>query len=205
MLALWHPLRRPDSASTGSPAQIVFSCAFFTLVVLLLLSGQTLHTSGVQALSTPLDDPSSPLSASFSIFTDPVQIEDVSFRRRGSWHSERGQVLFKRPSAVPDGSTSDISSTSHVSRISNLRRSTSSKASGTSIDALVEESYSPDAVNTDVGAATSGSNSSPHDRPPICDLLIDPPLFSPPDTRTQPRFVALVVGIITIVTASLMM
>ncbi|KAK9370271.1 hypothetical protein V1509DRAFT_637874 [Lipomyces kononenkoae] len=48
----------------------------------------------------------------------------------------------------------------------------------------------------------SHSDSNCH---PNYDLLIDPPLFSPPDKRTQQGWVVLVVGVITILTASLMM
>ncbi|KAK9447551.1 uncharacterized protein V1518DRAFT_421287 [Limtongia smithiae] len=42
-------------------------------------------------------------------------------------------------------------------------------------------------------------------KPPKCNIVIDPPMFSPPDKRAQSGFVVLVVGVITLVTAGLMM
>ncbi|KAK9456009.1 hypothetical protein V1511DRAFT_509818 [Dipodascopsis uninucleata] len=39
----------------------------------------------------------------------------------------------------------------------------------------------------------------------ICDVLIDAPMFSPPDHRMQPGWILLVVSVVTLLTASLMM
>ncbi|KAK7203143.1 hypothetical protein BZA70DRAFT_312611 [Myxozyma melibiosi] len=152
-------------------------------------------------------------SSSFPRLSDPLPQQDPARTgARGSRPPDRAHYAPQPP--YPDASSS-------FRRSEKSRRRLSSKQSSTSLLSAKDFKDSPTADEiTDLGSSststsTSASNSNhnthntddrdPNQSSPICDLLIEPPLFSPPDTRTQPGIVALVVGIITIVTASLMM
>ncbi|KAK9458798.1 uncharacterized protein V1516DRAFT_681979 [Lipomyces oligophaga] len=152
-------------------------------------SPAVLNSPGSSSLSSPSTPPSSSSSSSSSLFS-PEEIDLFS-------HEMQAGIA---------GLTENLGrSPPFVVKSRRRRTSKSTVASSSPPDSKLSfEDPSADSNRPTLPNESNSINSNNKPRYQL-ELAIESPLFSPPDTRTQPGTVALVVGIITIVTASLMM
>ncbi|KAK9236795.1 hypothetical protein V1525DRAFT_345326 [Lipomyces kononenkoae] len=193
------------------PSPVFASCAFISsmIVLLLLTAPMTLLSSKSVDISPIIRGSIAPPSSALPTSSLALATHDSVDRSCDilSQHTELSSLDLENPdeSALTRGSNWHSNPSKSVSRC-RARRT----ASTTSPSPAAREHYPDDGKPTSACSdkSTARDNDNGHrdcSRQPDYDLLIDPPLFSPPDKRMQQGWVVLVVGVITIVTASLMM
>ncbi|KAK9469979.1 uncharacterized protein V1510DRAFT_405435 [Dipodascopsis tothii] len=169
----------------SSPAQIALSCVCVSAIMLALLLLAPFGRSAPAELATGTDTappPRAPSSLALLADQPPAEFDNVQKIATPLW---RRRVPAAASSCAAPPTLAAVPPPRRRSPSKNGRRSLASPH-----------------------AATSPRARDAHDEGPrraLADVVIEPPLFAPPDNRIQPAWVLLIVGVLTIVTASLMM
>ncbi|KAK9322990.1 hypothetical protein V1517DRAFT_321542 [Lipomyces orientalis] len=196
-----HASSRHVQPGSGRPSQVFASCAFISsMIVLFLFTGPMIPLSSRAVDIMPISSTPAP-PASSALATPPLSFMHDRLELKQSLRQTEPSSLDAENTDEPAGPTLARRSNKPSKPWPRYRART-----------VLRSSPSPAALELDRSLCCEKSvigDDGERRRDCDChhdyDVLIDPPLFSPPDKRTQQGWVVLVVGVITIVTASLMM
>ncbi|KAJ8099698.1 hypothetical protein POJ06DRAFT_115137 [Lipomyces tetrasporus] len=200
--------RDTQPSGSGRPSQVFASCAFISsMIVLFLFTGPMIPLSSRAVDIMPISGTPAP-PASSALATPPLSFMQDRLELKQPIHPTLRQA---EPSSL-DADDTDEPAGPTLSRRSSRSNKPSKAWPRYRERTALRSSPSPAALEHDRGPCRDksvigddGERLSDSDCQRDYDVLIDPPMFSPPDKRTQQGWVVLVVGVITIVTASLMM
>ncbi|KAK9483850.1 hypothetical protein V1527DRAFT_471728 [Lipomyces starkeyi] len=206
-----HASPRHSPSNSSRPSQVFASCAFISsVIVLFLFTIPMALLSSKDVDITPITSSPAPLASS-ALSTSSLTLRHDTLDLKHSSH------ILSRQSDLssPDNENSDESAlagrSSWRSKPSKswsryrARRSALISSPSPAAREHDRDNRKPSTCSEKSMASETDEGRSDSDCQRVYDLLIDPPMFSPPDKRTQQGWVVLVVGVITIVTASLMM
>ncbi|KAK9384264.1 hypothetical protein V1515DRAFT_612191 [Lipomyces mesembrius] len=206
-----HASPRRSQSNSSRPSQVFASCAFISSVIILFLLTipMTLLSSKAVDITHITSSPAPPASSALSTSSLALRHDTLDLKQSSHILSQQTEL------SSPDNENSDESAPtrrsswySKPSKSWSRYRARRSALISSPSPAAREHDRDHRKPSTCSEKSTSGEDDegrSDSDCQRIYDLLIDPPMFSPPDKRTQQGWVVLVVGVITIVTASLMM
>ncbi|KAK9354155.1 hypothetical protein V1523DRAFT_439642 [Lipomyces doorenjongii] len=206
-----HAAPRNSHSNSSRPSQVFASCAFISSVIILFLLTipMTLLSSKAVDIAHIISSPAPPASSALSTSSLALRHDTLALKQPSHTLSRQTEL------SSPDNENSDESALtrrnswySKPSKSWSRYRARRSALISSPSPAAREHDHDNRKPRTCGEKSTTGEDDegrSDSDCRRVYDLLIDPPMFSPPDKRTQQGWVVLVVGVITIVTASLMM
>ncbi|KAK9332570.1 hypothetical protein V1520DRAFT_334489 [Lipomyces starkeyi] len=203
-----HASPRHSQSNSSRPSQVFASCAFISsVIVLFLLTIPMAFLSSKDVDITPITISPAPLAS--SALSIALRQDTLDLKQSSHILSRQSDL------SSPDNENSDESALARRSSWRSkpskswsryrARRSALISSPSPAAREHDRDNRKPSTCSEKSTASEVDEGRSDSDCQRVYDLLIDPPMFSPPDKRTQQGWVVLVVGVITIVTASLMM
>ncbi|KAK9374526.1 uncharacterized protein V1513DRAFT_458871 [Lipomyces chichibuensis] len=206
-----HASPRHSQSKSSRPSQVFASCAFISslIVLFLLIIPMALLSSKEVNITPSTSSPAPPASSALSTSLLALRHDPLDLKQSSHILSRQTEL------SSTDNENSDESALARRSSWPNkpskswsryrARRSALISSPSPAAREHDRDNRKPSTCSERSMGAKDEEGRSDSDCQRVYDLLIDPPMFSPPDKRTQQGWVVLVVGVITIVTASLMM